>query len=52
MEESGATGPHFDRGWEKWIAENLMKGVSAAKLIDRMAEHGFARGFAEGKSRD
>lgn len=36
----------FHRGWQEWLAECLMQGMSMTRIADRMVEHGFDRDFA------
>jgi hypothetical protein len=35
-----ADAPLLHRGWQKWVASNLMNGVDPAKLVDRMVASG------------
>lgn len=35
----------FHRGWQEWLAENLLAGVSAERVAEVMVGHGFAVDF-------
>jgi hypothetical protein len=36
----------FHRGWERWVASNLMRGVTPAAIVRKMFTNGFSAEFA------
>lgn len=39
------TTPTLHRGWQEWIAESLIQGLSASRIADALADHGFERDY-------
>lgn len=40
--------PTYHRGWQEWVAENLMRGCEPSELIQLMVGAGFSEEFAAG----
>jgi hypothetical protein len=42
----------FHRGWQEWLADNMMKGVSEPKIVEVLERNGFSKEFSQLKIRE